>query len=207
MDKIFRIPSPVKKKTVDDPDRQVVVEHRIGHVVAYFTQKELLRKTGLEKEWMEEYRRLDSRITNKIELKKVTDATWANKKQVLRRLCSGFRKHLDRIYYPQGAMARCTYVPMDENGTMGYYIQALVDVRSRALLVGDPEDLALWNEVTAIRERAHVNNWEEAMASAKQLLKIPSINKDIQSRMKFILSGNVPMSVSGLIGHGEEEKK
>lgn len=205
LDKLFRIP-PTRKKTVDDSERSIIVEHRVGKMVAYFTQKELLRKTGLEREWMEEYKRLDSRLTNKIELKKTTDATWANKKQILRRMTSGFRKHLDRIYLLQGAMARATFVPVDDEGTLGYFIQALVCVKTRALLVGSPEDLGIWNEVTACREKSHVNNWNEAMTSAKVLLRLPNINKDLQTRMKLVISGDVPMSVSGLLPAPDEKK-
>jgi hypothetical protein len=205
LDKLFRIP-PMRKKTIDDPERTIVVEHRLGKVLIYFTQKELLRKTGLEREWMEEYKRLDSRLTNKIELKKTTDATWANKKQILRRMTSGFRKHLDRLYFPQGAMTRATFVPVDDDGTLGYYIQSIVDIRTRALLVGTPEDLGIWNEVTACREKSHVNNWNDAMTSAKGLLKLPNLNKDLQSRMKIVLSGDVPMSVSGLLPSPSEKK-
>lgn len=205
LDKLFRIP-PVRKSTVEDSDRTIIVEHRVGKMVVFFTQKELLRKSGLEKEWMEEYKRLDTRLTNKIELKKTTDATWANKKQILRRMTSSFRKHLDRIYAPQGAMARVTFVPVDDEGTLGYFIQALVDLRSKALLIGKPEDLGLWNEVTACREKSHVNNWNEAMTSAKALLRLPNLNKDLQARMKLVISGDVPMSVSGLLPAPEDKK-
>jgi hypothetical protein len=205
LDKLFRIP-PVKKKSIEDSSRSIVVEHRIGRMVAFFTKENLLRKTGLEKEWADEVEKLQARITNKKLLDNLTDSTWDTKKRVMKCMVTGIRSYWNRVYAEQGCLVRASFVPV-EDGKLGFYIQALVDMKTRALVMGDPEDLALWNEVTAIREKSHVNSWNEAMLSAKALLKLPSLNKDIQSRMKIVLSGDVPMSVSGLLTSGDEKDK
>lgn len=202
MDKLFRIP-PVRRTAKNGSGRVIVVEHRVGREAIFFTQEMLLRKTGLESEYSVRYRSLDRRITNKRELEDVAKSMWKSYKITLRNMIHAARKHWNNVYEPQGAMVRATYVPVDEKGTLGFYIQGIVDAKTRELLVGDPEDVALWSEVTAIRERSHVNSWEDAMASAKALLKLPSINKDLQARMKLVLTGDVPMSVSGLIGQTE----
>lgn len=208
IDKMFRIP-PAKVRARDGSNRTITVEHRIGSALTYFTQENLLRRTGLEKEWSDSYKKLDSRITNKKDLIEVTDAMWGQAKQKLRRMISSTRKFWSGFYAGQKALVRATFVPVDDKGTFGLFIQSLVDANTRALLVGEPEDLGLWNEVTAVREKAHVDNWNEAIMSAKQLLRLTTINKDLQNRMKLVASGDVPSSIMGLIGgpkHVEDEK-
>lgn len=208
IDKLFRIP-PAKVRARDGSNRTITIEHRIGSALTYFTQENLLRRTGLEKEWSDSYKKLDSRLTNKKDLIEVTDAMWGQAKQKLRRMISSTKKFWNAFYAGQKTLVRSTFVPVDDKGTFGLFIQSLVDANTRALLVGEPEDLGLWNEVTAVREKAHVDNWNEAIMSAKQLLRLTTINKDLQNRMKLVASGDVPSSIMGLIGgpkHVEDEK-
>jgi hypothetical protein len=208
IDKLFRMP-PAKVRARDGSNRTITIEHRIGSALTYFTQENLLRRTGLEKEWSDSYKKLDSRLTNKKDLIEVTDAMWGQAKQKLRRMISSTKKFWNAFYAGQKVIVRSTFVPVDDKGTFGLFIQSLVDANTRALLVGEPEDLGLWNEVTAVREKAHVDNWNEAIMSAKQLLRLTTINKDLQNRMKLVASGDVPSSIMGLIGgpkHVEDEK-
>jgi len=204
LDKMFRMP-PAKAKAKDGSGKVIVAEHRVGRALHFFTQEELLRRTGLEKEWSDSYRRLDRKITNKRELEEVTNSMYTTTKNVLRRMVHPVRKYWNRVYEPQSAIVRATFVPVDDKGGLGFYIQALVDRETKSLLVGDQEDLGLWNEVTAIREKSHVEMWEDAMSSAKQLLKLPGLNKDLHTRMRLVLSGEVPSSVSGLLPAPDEE--
>lgn len=178
----------------DGSGRKVIIEHRIGKTTASFAKKQLLNKVGLEKEWREQCKMLQRRITNAKEWEKLCDALYTSQMKKLGGMIGSYRKFLNNFYGTQGISPCLTYVPVDGSGSFGIYIQALIDEKTRMLVAGEPEDLALWSEVTASREKSHVDMYDNALLVAKGLLRLSSVNKDIQARMQLVTRGEVPNS-------------
>lgn len=199
LDRLFRI-APIKYRAKDGSGKVLIVEHRLGRAAGFFTDVQLLKRTGLEKEYSDMLRKLQRKITNSQEFESLSESLWATQKRKLSNMMRGFKKMMASFYASQDATPCMTYVPVDDQGTMGFYIQALVDSSSYSLLAGEPEDAGLWNEVTAVREQSHVNLYDRAIKAAKQLMRLPSVNKDIQHRMKLLCSGDIPGSVKLLGG-------
>ena len=195
MDPLFRIP-PTRYKAKDGSGRVMVVEHRVGQAVIAYTKAQLMRKIGLEKEYRDLMKSFQSRITKADDLKELADSLWTTQSGKLKTIQSNYRKFLRDFYTPQGGTVRFGGVPLDESGTLGYFIQAIVDQKTRALLVGEADDLALWNEVTAIREKSHRDLYDDAVLSAKAMLKLPNLNKDLQNRMKLLIAEELPSSIN-----------
>lgn len=199
MDRLFRMPAPVRYRVKDGSGKILIVEHRLGRAAGAFQNGQLMKRTGLEKEYTDLLKKLQRKVTNTKEFEDLSQSLWGTQKKKLGHMVRGYRDFLIKFYAVQGVLPCMTYVPLDEHSN-GLYIQALVDVDSFTLMAGEPEDAALWNEVTAIREKSHVNLYNRAIQCAKQLMKLPSVNKDLQHRMKLLTTGEIPSSVKGLLG-------
>lgn len=202
MEKLFRTP-PVKYKAKDGSGKRVIVEHRVGKVSGAFRKKDLLMRTKLEKEWTDLYAKYQKKIRDRREFEKIMDGMWKTQCDKLQRMIRAYRVYLEKFYASQEAFPMFIYVPIDDMGTMGLYLQGLLDANSESLLVGKPEDAALWTEVTQIRTKPIKERNLMSLRVAKQLMKLPGVNKDIQHRMKMVTSGNLPNSPR-MIGRSSE---
>lgn len=181
-------------KAKDGSGRRVIIEHRIGKTTSHFTKKQILNKVGLEKEWREQCRSLQRRITNIKEWESLCDSLYGTQMKKLGAMVTHYRKFLTKFYSTQDIVPCLTYVPVDGSGTFGIYVQALVDAKTRMLVAGEAEDLALWSEVTASREKSHVDMYDVAVSVAKGLMRLSSVNRDIVHRMTMVAKGDVPNS-------------
>lgn len=204
MDKLFRLPTPVSYRAKDGSGKKVL-EHRLGRSVIAFTKKQLLNKVGLEKIWRDMAKGLQRKITNIKEFNSLSDSLYATQMKRLGSMVNGYRRFLTTFYETQDLLPCFTYVPIDGSGEFGVYIQALVDKKTSMLVAGEPDDLALWSEVTASREKSHVAMYDHAIMIAKGLMKLPSVNRDIMHRMTMVSKGQVPNSPF-LLGQKQEEK-
>ncbi len=175
-----------------DGNGKAVLEHRIGRSVTYHVKKSLMMKVGLEKEWREQVNYFRRKITVAKELQRLSDSLWTTQMKKLSSMVTGYRRFLTKFYERQGLLPCMTYVPINGQGELGLYIQALVDIRTFKLVAGEADDAALWNEVTAVREKSHVDMYQRAIDCAKALMTLPSVNKDIQYRMNLISRGQIP---------------
>jgi hypothetical protein len=203
-DRLFR-QAPVKKGAKCDPDRVVMVEHRVGRVL-YFTKVQLVKRTGAEKDWSEFIRSVQRKTVSKEELLRITNDSWKSTCESVMRLWNSYVRYLSGFYEQQNGLIRACGIPVDKDGTIGYFIQAIVDRDTKGLMVGDADDLADWNDVNAIREKPHVNKYADVIQSAKSLQRLPGVNKDIQHRSKLLVSGEHASQVN-MVGYVPGEKK
>ncbi len=164
-----------------------------------------MSKTGLEKEWREKLKAIQRKITNVKDFNELSDSLWRTQCAKLGTMTHSYRKYLTRFYEGQGVMPCMTYVPVVAGGEMCFYIQALVDTETFGLVAGEPEDAAIWNEVTAVREKSHVEMYKRAISCAKALMKVA--NRDIAHRMELIAKGNIPDGGLGALKNLGFDKK
>lgn len=149
-----------------------------------------MSKVGLEREWREKLKAIQRKITNVKDFNELSDSLWRTQVGKLGTMTHSYRKFLTKFYEGQGVVPCMTYVPVVAGGDMAFYIQALVDSETYALVAGEPEDAAIWNEVTAVREKSHVEMYKRAISCAKALMKIA--NRDIAHRMELVSKGQIP---------------
>ena len=203
LEKLFRTP-PVQYKAKDGTGRKVIVEHRIGAKAGSFRKTDLMYRTKLEKEWQDLYNKYQNRLRDRKEFERIMDSCWKTQCDKLQKLIRSYRTYLEKFYVAQRLFPLFAYVPIDGSDEMGLYIQALVDVETEALVAGDANDVALWTEVTQVRTLPIKKRNDMSLRIAKQLMKLPGVNKDIQHRMKLVVTGNLPTNIK-LIGKTSDD--
>ena len=191
VDPMFRIP-PVKRKVryrKKSKQRQVIIEHRVGKDAGFFTREKLMSHLGLEKEYTSLSKRVVRKMSSTSDIDELTRSLYSKKKDVVNRYISEYRRYLNRFYEDQGLRVAFYFVPVRSKET-GIYIQGLVDLETRELLVGDEFDHALANEQRFVKSKSIYNEHIDAIEDAKVLM-LTSKDQDIKSRMKLIVSGKL----------------
>lgn len=184
IDRLFRI-APVKKKARGDASRVVIVEHRIGKDAGAYTRPRLMDRTGLEQEWLDTMTKMEKKYRDRKRFETLSDVVYSGQKAKLSSWLRSWKQYIVRFYENQGLKPLASFVPINDS-EWGIYIQALIDIDSRDLVVGDTMDYALYAEsvYSATRGVAIMNR--ECIQMAKTIMKLPGVNKDIQNRMNLV---------------------
>lgn len=192
LNKLFQI-SPVKVKAKDGSGDVVVVEHRIGKEGGALSSKDLMLKLGLEEEYAGMYRDLANKFKDRAKMLQLADRLYAGQLGKMRKIVQRYRSYLEQFYgaHPRPLLPMFAFVPITDT-TDGVYIQGLLDAESLKLVVGEPEDDALWNETIFTKTKTFADLNARAKRAARALMSHPNLNKDIAYRMEFISKGQVP---------------
>jgi hypothetical protein len=194
LDRFFRI-APVKYKAKDGSGRTVVVEHRIGRAAGHFTKNDLMLKTGLEQEYSEDCSQMARRIKDRKSLRRWEKGEYTRQQGRMGRMVDSYRKFLAQFYEVQGLVPRMVFVPHDKDNII--FIQGLVNTGTHSLVAGEAEDTAAWTDATQRKNKPSHERYEESIAQAKALLRLPSINKDLEHRLRLLASGELPPLLEG----------
>lgn len=192
LDRLFKI-SPMRVKAKDGSGDTVIVEHRIGKAAGAFTSADLMNKLGLEDEYFEIVKDLEKKFRDRKKFQNIADKIYSGQKEKLGRIVSRYRQHLDEFYgsHPRPLMPMFAFVPISEKED-ALYLQGLLDEQTLKLLIGDPEDDALWSETIFLKTKTFADLNARAKKVARALMSHPNINKDLVYRMEFISKGQVP---------------
>lgn len=191
MDKLFRI-NPVRARTKDG--ETVTIEHRIGKEGGAFTKNALMDKLGLEKEYYDMVSELEKKFRDRERFKRLCEDTHRGQIAKMHSAVKAYRKYIEQFYanhHPRPLVPMFAFVPISEKAD-GLYVQGLLDEESLKLVVGEPEDDALWSETVFTNTKRMADLNARARRVAKALLGLPGLNKDIAHRVQAIAQGNVP---------------
>jgi hypothetical protein len=205
LERLFRT-APVRYTVKNGSGAKVIVEHRVGRLSGSYSSKHLLAKTGLEKEWMNCFKKYEKKIRDRAEFDRIMDSMLSTQKSKLMHMVKGYRTFLEKFYLSQNARPLFSYVPVPHSDDKELYLQGMVDLDNNSVLVGSPEDVALWVEITQHQTDPIKRKNLLSLKIAKQMMKLPGVNKDIQYRMKMITAGNIPTSIKNIgLGASEDE--
>ena len=192
LNRLFQI-APVKVKARDGSGDIVVVEHRIGKDGGALTSKDLMSKLGLEAEYAELYDDLQKKFKDRDKMRQLADKLYSGQLSKMRKIVQKYRSYLEQFYaaHPRPLLPMFAFVPITDT-TDGLYLQGLLDEGSLKLVVGEPEDDALWNETIFTKTKTFADLNARAKRAARALMSHPGLNKDIAYRMEFISKGQVP---------------
>lgn len=198
LDKLFRIP-PVRVKARDGTSDQIVVEHRIGKEAGAFTADDLMSKLGFEDEYLKLVTDLEKKFRDREKFKKLESKVYVGERAKMNRLIGKYRRHLETFYgnYERPLLPMFAFVPVSDKSD-GLYLQGLLDAENFKLVVGDPQDDALWCETVFLKTKRHADLNARAKRTAKALISCPGVNKDLAHRMRLLADGEV----QGRIGMG-----
>lgn len=196
MDGLFRI-GPTRIKAKDGSGRSFIIEHRVGKAVTSFRFGDLMKKSGMEKHYSKQCARIQRRITDEDEAVSLMDAVYAANKKRLNAMISRYRKVLVALYKDQGIAPCMSFVPVNDTDS-ALYIQGFVDEKLKPV-AGAVSDLASYTETTYSRTKALRDKNEEAQKIAREILKLPNVNKDVQLRMGMVVKGKLEFNPSLLM--------
>jgi hypothetical protein len=179
-----------------------LIENRMGFQSATakdkirgcFTRDELWKKFGYEKEHFEDVMYIEGKFKGSKEYIRKFESQ--SEKSLWKRLNTDIRNYktfLTNRYQPQGIRPMFAFVPVVEKGIC-LYLQGFYSLESLKPVLGDVKDWALWTESMAVWSKPVADIYEETVLVAKQILKVPHVNKDIQHRMSMVVSGNATRS-------------
>lgn len=199
MEKLFRI-DPITVRAKDGSDTKLIIEHRVGSQLATFGRADLFKRVGLEAEYFDTCLKLEKKFRDRDLFNKLSDKILSGEKRKLDGWIRNYKHYLELFYKDQGLLPLVGFVPVPaKNGEVEtvLFIQAMVSIETSKLMVGEVNDLALWSEATAVWSKPIADKHNDAIKVAKMILKLPHVNKDIQSRMSLVVSGDV--SRAGLL--------
>lgn len=190
LDKLFRI-GAVRMRAKDGSNRQLIVEHRVGRDAGCFRFEDLMSKSTLQDEYKKECVRFSRKFRDKEDYEEVTEALYRDKCTVLRNGIRGFRTDIEKLYTAASIKPLMTWIPTTEKKSEDvFYIQAMVDVQTLKLAVGEPEDLMFYLWSTAKKTKSMAETYHESVDIAKVNSKLP-MSKDLAHQLDKIANGDV----------------
>ena len=192
INRLFKI-DPVKVKARDSSSETILVEHRIGKEGGVYTANALMDKLGLEKEYYDYVSELEKKFKDRKRFEALSTQFYRGQKDKMTRITGKYRRFLETFYgnYPRPLLPMFAFVPVSDK-TDGIYIQGLLDLDTLKLVVGTPDDDALWAETVFTKTKRFADLNQRARKTARALSAMPGINKDVSRRMLEIAQGNVP---------------
>lgn len=192
LDRLFRI-DPVKVKAKDGSGDVVVVEHRIGKDGGSFTINALMDKLGLEREYLDIISDLEKKFRDREKFKEISDRIYTGQKAKCNNAVRSYRKFLEQFYENQlrPLFPMFSFVPVSDKAD-ALYIQGLLDCETLKLVVGDVTDDASWAETTFTKTKRWADLNAKARRTAKALIALPGVNKDLAERLHLIAKGEMP---------------
>lgn len=191
MDDRFKI-SPVKV-TPRDGSAKITIEHRIGRDAGFLSRPQLMDLLGLEKEFGDYTLDMQKKFRDKDQLKKILDEKYRILKGICSRVVDDYREKLEKFYggYETPLLPLFSFVPVTET-EKGLYLLSLVRSSDFFHMVGDPADNLLYNETlfAATKKWADLN--ARAEKTARALMLLPGINKDLKQRAMLLSQGKMP---------------
>lgn len=203
LDRYFRI-DPVNIKAKDGSDRKLIIEHRIGPSML-FSKGDLLKKTGLEKEYFDTCMQLEKKFRDRDAFDKLCEQVFRGTKAKLTLWLRSYRAWLREYYAGQGIQPVMVFAPKHGHDNHVLYIQAFIDLNNSKLVAGDVADLALWAETTSVWTKSAADRYADAVQVAKNILKLPGVNPDMKARLSLLVNGQYDRKML-LEYHGDDKK-
>jgi len=202
LDRLFRI-DPINRQSKDEAGRRILLEHRVGPATI-FTKGDLLKRTGLEKEYFDTCLRLERKFRDRDAFDKLCEQVFRGTKAKLNGWLRSYRGWMRRYYAGQNIQPLMVFVPKVGHDDHVVYIQAFVDLKTSKLVAGELSDLALWAETTAVWTQNAAERYADAVQVAKNILRLPGVNPDMKSRMNLLVNGECSRKL--LLEHREDKK-
>lgn len=200
-DKRFRI-SPVKHNSISPPNKQLILEHGVGHIKAISVQ-EAMAFLGLRDAYQRKQAEIRKKWKNDDEGFEVEDAMWL--KHYQGRAKNAFTRAAhdwDVLYQNQDILPCAAWIPSgNKDRGVEFAIWAMIHISNRQLAVGSDKDYGRYTwHIKRHTQRAADTN-VQVTKDIQEYLKMGHASKDVSYFLNQILKGDIPPAPPPALGY------
>lgn len=178
--------------------KTLTIQDRIGFDAGALTAHDMLVRTGQHNEWKKVCAGEKSKYRGDIEgFNERCDELYGDYIRQIKGACKRFREEREEFYASQDLAPRMTWISYgDKKKEMVFVILAMIEVSSRRLAAGEPQDYQLYLRAITTRTKEAHDAYDEAIGDARVFRNMGIADKSTVHLLEQIIRGELKEPVA-----------